>query len=112
LGDPEGELSILFTDDREMKKLNMLHRRKNATTDVLSFPAGFGPGPATLGDVVISLPTAKTQARKAGWPPEREAVFLLIHGILHLLGYDHERGRKEAAEMADVQRRLLTAAYA
>lgn len=112
MGDPQGELSILFTDDSEIKKLNMRYRRKNKATDVLSFPSAAGPGPATLGDVIISLPTAKRQAQKAGWTIEKETIFLLIHGILHLLGYDHERGHKEAVEMADAQRKLMGAAYA
>lgn len=111
MGDPQGELSVLFTDNAEIKKLNMRYRDKNKPTDVLSFPSGGGPGPAMLGDVVISLPVAKSQADRAGWSLEKEILFLLIHGVLHLMGHDHERGAKEAVEMADLQKKLLSAAY-
>jgi probable rRNA maturation factor len=111
LGDPSGELSILFTDDAEIKKLNMTYRRKNKPTDVLSFPSGGGPGPEALGDVIISVSTAKSQADRCGWSLEKEIVFLLIHCVLHLLGHDHERGAAEAAEMADLQKKLMSAAY-
>ncbi len=109
--DPQGELSILFTGDAEMKTLNWQYRKKNKTTDVLSFPSGGGPGPKTIGDIIISVPVARKQAAKAGWSFEKEILFLLIHGILHLLGYDHERGPKEAHEMAELQSRLIKVGY-
>jgi probable rRNA maturation factor len=112
LDSPEGELSILFTGNAEIKKLNMLYRKKNKPTDVLSFPAATGPGPETLGDIVISLPVAKAQAKSAGWQLEKELIFLLIHGLLHLLGYDHELGPRQAREMADIQKKLMSAVSA
>lgn len=111
MGDPPGELSVLFTGDAEMKTLNRQWRGKDKTTDVLAFPAGGGPGPDTLGDVVISVPVARKQAAKAGWSMEKEALFLLIHGLLHLMGYDHEKSARAAHEMADEQKRLFTAVY-
>jgi probable rRNA maturation factor len=111
LDSPEGELSILFTGNAEIKKLNMRYRKKNSATDVLSFPSGTGPGPDTLGDIVISMPVAKAQAKMAGWPLEKELIFLLIHGLLHLLGFDHELGPRQAREMADMQKKLMSAGY-
>jgi len=94
-----------------MRALNRRWRKKDKTTDVLAFPAGGGPGPDALGDVVISVPVARRQAAKAGWPLEKEAMLLLIHGVLHLLGYDHEKSAKAAHEMADEQKRLFGAVY-
>lgn len=103
---------MLFTDRAEIKRLNMRYRKKNKATDVLSFPSADGPGPSTIGDVVVCVPVARQQAQKAGWSLEKETLFLLIHGLLHLMGYDHERGKKEAVEMADLQRKLFATAYA
>ncbi len=94
-----------------MTRLNRTWRRKDKTTDVLSFPGGDAPGPATLGDVVISVPVARRQAKAAGWSFEKECFFLLIHGILHLLGHDHEKGAKEAHAMAALQRDLMMKGY-
>ncbi len=111
MAEPEGELSVLFTGDAEMKRLNRRFRGKNKTTDVLSFPAGNAPGPVMLGDVVVSVPVARRQARLTGWSLEKECFFLLLHGILHLLGYDHERGAKEARAMADIQHKLMNIGY-
>ncbi len=111
MAEPQGELSILFTGDAEMKRLNRRHRGKNKTTDVLSFPAGDAPGPAMLGDVAVSVPVARRQAKLAGWSYEKECFFLLLHGILHLLGHDHERGAKEAHAMAALQHKLMNTGY-
>ena len=111
LSDPEGELSILFTSDSEMRRLNAKYRRKDAPTDVLSFPSTGGPGPATLGDIVISIPTARRQAKAGGSSLERETLFLLVHGLLHLLGYDHARSGGEAKKMERLQKRLMAVGY-
>lgn len=96
-------LSLLLVGDRSMRRLNRRYRRKDRTTDVLAFPA-LQPSsrsvPVLLGDVVISLPQAERQARQAGHPLDRELTVLVIHGLLHLLGYDHERSRREARRMA------------
>ncbi|TFH31682.1 MAG: rRNA maturation RNase YbeY [Myxococcales bacterium] len=110
LGD--AELSILLCDDITIRKLNRRYRRKNKPTDVLAFPMQEGPGPAMhpglLGDVVISLPTATRQAAQHDRPIIQEVTFLLAHGLLHLLGYDHATKREER-EMAARIEELLAA---
>jgi rRNA maturation RNase YbeY len=90
------ELSIVLTGDAEVKKLNRAFRHKDKTTDVLSFPLLEGQkfpkqprGTVALGDVVVSVPQTKRQAKAAGKPFEAELALLIVHGILHLLGYDH-----------------------
>lgn len=94
-----------------MRTLNRRYRRKDRTTDVLSFAAREGGGPQVpgepLGDIVISVPTAERQARKDGETLRRSLDRLLIHGLLHLLGYDHERGRRDARRMEARERALL-----
>jgi len=95
----DAELSILLCDDGTIRKLNRRYRKKNKATDVLAFPMPEGPGPAAqpglLGDVVISLPTATRQAAEHDRPIIQEVTFLLAHGLLHLLGYDHANRREE-----------------
>lgn len=91
-------LSLVLVGDKRMRLLNRTYRGKSATTDVLSFegpPAPPGKGERFLGEIVISLPRAFRQAREAGIPPDDEITNLAIHGICHLLGYDHEKGDKE-----------------
>lgn len=99
LGLDEAELSILLCDDQTIRSLNRRYRQKNKATDVLAFPMQEGPGPLTnpglLGDVVISLPTASRQASEHDRPIIDEVTFLLAHGLLHLLGYDHANKREE-----------------
>jgi rRNA maturation RNase YbeY len=107
LGD--AELSILLVSDREMRVLNRLWRRRDRPTDVLSFAQREGDGAAPdglLGDVVISIDTARRQAAERGETVGREADRLLIHGLLHLLGYDHERSAAEARRMQRRERML------
>ena len=89
---PAGTLTVLFCDDREIADLNGRWRGKPRATDVLSFPGGgaTGAGQVHLGDIVISVETAARQARRARRPLAREIEVLLAHGLLHLLGYDHE----------------------
>jgi len=106
------ELSVLFTEDREMTDLNRSYRNKNRTTDVLSFAQSEGPRgelhPEILGDVVISVPTAKRQARERRHTLTEELIILLVHGVLHLLGHEHERtDRKTRALMQKEQERLV-----
>jgi probable rRNA maturation factor len=97
------ELSILLTDDAFITTLNATHRGKDGPTDVLSFAQEEGEGkpsaeePALLGDVVISLDTAERQARARRHSLVDEVTFLLAHGILHLIGYDHQTDEEEAA---------------
>jgi rRNA maturation RNase YbeY len=100
------ELSIELIGDHRMRRLNRVYRGKDRTTDVLAFPMRearpLRASPRTgdmLGDVVISVPTALRQAREVGRTPEEEMAALLVHGILHLCGYDHERNEQEAARM-------------
>ena len=105
------ELSILLTGDREIRDLNLRYRGKDKPTDVLSFPQDdeepLQGSPRVLGDVVISVETAERQAGEKGHAFGRELTILLIHGVLHLIGYDHERGRKDGAVMRAMEKRLL-----
>ncbi len=97
-------ISLTYVDDRGMRKLNREHRGKNATTDVLSFPSSPEKGAFPhLGDIVISLPTAEKMAKKFGVSRRREVETLVIHGFLHLCGYDHE---KDNGEMMSLQAQL------
>jgi probable rRNA maturation factor len=91
------EIALVFVEDPEMRRLNKTFRKKDKTTDVLSFPLKekAADGRYYLGDIVISVPTAAKQARNIGHSLERELIALTIHGFLHLLGYDHDSGRKE-----------------
>lgn len=86
-----------------MRALNRDFRGKDATTDVLSFPGGSTPDGEHLGDVVISVPRARQQAAEAGHPVARELRVLLLHGLLHCLGHDHET---DGGEMERLERRL------
>lgn len=93
------ELSILLCDDTTIRSLNRRYRKLDRPTDVLAFAMQEGPGPAPgarlLGDVVISLPTATRQAAQHDRPIVDEVTFLLAHGLLHLLGYDHRTAAQE-----------------
>jgi probable rRNA maturation factor len=108
-------LSVLFIGDRAMRTLNHEWRNKDRTTDVLSFPLREGRflhiQPDMLGDIVISVPAAVRQADAAGHSLAVELERLLVHGLVHLLGYDHERGVKEARCMERKERQLLKRLY-
>jgi probable rRNA maturation factor len=98
LGHP-GELSLALVKDPEIRALKARWLGQDEATDVLSFPAGDegpSPGPRLLGDVVISLDTARRVARRLGTPVEHELALYLAHGLLHLLGHDHQSPRQEA----------------
>ncbi len=103
---PPAEVSVLFCADRRMRALNRRYRGKDRSTDVLAFPAG-GTAANFLGDIVISVPYAEREARRRREPGSREIDRLLVHGLLHLMGYDHETddGEMDALE-ARVRRRL------
>jgi probable rRNA maturation factor len=88
---------VLFCGDARMRSLNRRFRGKDRTTDVLAFPAEDNGG--FLGDIAISVPYASRQARRAGDPPRREIDRLLLHGVLHLIGYDHETDNGEMDEL-------------
>ena len=96
----KGALTIALVSDARVRALNRRYRRKDRATDVLSFPA---EEPDQLGDVVIATGVARRQARTAGHSLGTELRVLALHGLLHLLGYDHER---DAGRMARVERRL------
>lgn len=114
LGEEKSELSVRLIGDARMRRLNYEYRKRDRTTDVLAFPMrettllqGKNPKTALLGDVVISLPTAIRQARESGRSIDVELATLLIHGVLHLCGYDHERGPRDAARMSRREARVL-----
>ncbi len=109
VGHPEAELSLELVGNTRMQTLNHRYRHKDRPTDVLAFPLWEGPGPRTLllGDVVISVPMAESQSKALGHSVDTEMVQLLIHGILHLIGYDHERGEREAQRMSRKERAIF-----
>lgn len=97
---PEAEsLGVRFVGDREMRRVNRQFRGLDKATDVLSFPGDEGH----LGDILISVPTARRQAGEAGHGVDRKLKTLLLHGILHCLGYDHET---DQGEMERLERKL------
>ena len=111
------EVSVTFTDNAQIKELNAQFRNINRETDVLSFPLfdydGESEEPPVdeltgmLGDVVLSLEQAQKQAKEFGHSFEREAAFLTVHSMLHLLGYDHETGEEDEADMRRRQSAIL-----
>jgi len=112
LNQPAAELSILFVGDKKMLELNTTFRGVSKTTDVLSFPQATShfPLPTShflLGDIVINIPRAVSQAKESGTGFYKELYRLLIHGILHLLGYDHEKSRYKARIMKRKEEELL-----
>jgi probable rRNA maturation factor len=113
MGFVKAELSLAFVDDGEMRLLNAAYRRVNEPTDVLAFAMSEGRfggiNPHVLGDVVISAETAAFRAEEDGRPLEDELDALLVHGILHLIGYDHERSPADARIMRAKERSLLAA---
>ncbi len=113
MGCPEGELSILVVDDAQIRTLNRDYLKRDRPTNVISFAMQEGEGagiqPDVLGDVVISADTASRDAEEAGLSFESELHFLLLHGILHLLGYDHERGSQEEARQMEAKEREIFA---
>jgi probable rRNA maturation factor len=111
LGYTDAELSVSIVDDEEMERLNREFRQVGSTTDVLAFPmleGEFGDiSPELLGDVVISAPMAKAMSEEHHRPLTAIFHLLLVHGILHLVGYDHERGDAEDREMNEKTLELL-----
>ena len=102
--EPDAELSLVLCSDAHIRELNRTWRDRDTATDVLSFPQD---DPVVLGDLVISLEAAERQAAERGWDRGTEVRILLVHGLLHLLGYDHETGPADFAEMAAAERKLL-----
>ena len=106
------EVSILLTGDKDIRHLNQEFRSIDQPTDVLSFPQNADedlciPEEIILGDIAVSLDIAKAQAKEHGLDFKEEIILLLIHGILHLLGYDHEISEKEETKMRNKTRELF-----
>ena len=99
-----GEVSVLLTSDIEIRRLNRVFRSKDEPTDVLSFPAAAFPETAA-GDLAISIDTAAHQAKQFGHSLQIELKILLLHGLLHLAGFDHESDAGEMAAREDQLRR-------
>ncbi|MEF3254842.1 MAG: rRNA maturation RNase YbeY [Deferribacterales bacterium] len=99
------EISLVITDDEEMKNINRLYRKIDKSTDVLSFPINENRviHSKLLGDIVISIDKARSQSIENGLNLEEEVGNLFIHGLLHLLGFDHERSESEEQEMFEIQ---------
>ncbi len=104
------EVSLSVVDDREMHELNLRYRGVDRTTDVLSFPLEEDrpKEPCLLGDIIVSAPMAQQQAAEYGHSLLREMSFLVVHGTLHLLGYDHMTP-EEDEQMQRLQEEVLTA---
>ncbi|MDW8145690.1 MAG: rRNA maturation RNase YbeY [Roseiflexaceae bacterium] len=111
------EISVLITDDAELHRLNQMYRGVDAPTDVLSFAEADDSSPFVrppeapryLGDIAISWDRVVVQAAEYGHSPERELAFLTVHGVLHVLGYDHERGPVDEARMRAREEAILDA---
>ena len=103
--------SVIFINDEEIHKINKEYRGIDRPTDVISFAFndnGSLDGPINmLGEIYVSIDRMKEQAVEYGHSEKRELSFLCIHGLLHLLGYDHTLGEKEEKEMFDLQREIL-----
>ena len=110
-GLPDAELSILLVDDKQIAELNRSWRQKNGPTNVLAFSLTEGDDSAMalnlLGDIVISVETASREAEKDGLSLHARIQVLLVHGFLHLIGYDHEKSDFEAVRMNDKEKVLL-----
>ena len=105
------ELSVVFGSDRLLQELNRTYRQKDYPTNVLAFPQepvfGDGPTAGLLGDVIVSLPTAAREAEALTQPLEARVLYLLIHGLLHLLGYDHEGSAVARLRMETLEQEIL-----
>ena len=106
IGEGRSELSVELVGNLRIRRLNSVYRKKDRSTDVLAFPIREAMMPrgvcgptVMLGDVVVSVPVADRQAKEAGRSVDEELAALLVHGVLHLCGYDHERSRREAVRM-------------
>ena len=108
---PEGELSIVIVDDPQISELNQEYLNRSGPTNVIAFPMRKGEyahiTPSLLGDVVISVETARTEGEVSGIGWEVRFFQLLVHGILHLFGYDHEKTARESLQMEEKSKELL-----
>ncbi len=108
---PDGEISILIVDDPQIEKLNRKYLNRTGPTNVIAFSMREGEfshlSPQLLGDVVISTDTAAKEAQNSGMSMEQRFSELLVHGILHLFGYDHENSEQNARKMEKKSQELL-----
>ncbi len=113
LTEGDKEVNINLVDDEEMFELNHQWRKKESSTDVLSFSAeenGIMPGTEhILGDIIVNYELAHERAKELGHRFEEEVMVLIVHGLLHLMGYDHEKNASEAKRQLDEEIRLLNA---
>ena len=111
LGFLEAELSLLFVDDPQIQAMNRKHLRRDKPTNVLAFPMREGEfstlHPHLLGDLVISVETAKRQSNRFGLDDTEMVILLMVHGVLHLIGYEHEGTKKGARKMTLKQKELF-----
>jgi probable rRNA maturation factor len=114
LGLPDAELSLLLVNDAQIQALNWKYLRRDKPTNVLAFPMREGEfsvlHPHLLGDLVISVETARRQRKRFGLDEMKMITLLMIHGILHLLGYEHEGRKRGDQEMAMKQKELFQSA--
>ena len=108
---PDGEISILIVDDPQIEELNQQYLNREGPTNVIAFAMREGEfadlSPHLLGDVVISMDTAAKEAQIAATSMERRFNELLVHGVLHLMGFDHETNEEEALVMEKKSREIL-----
>jgi probable rRNA maturation factor len=108
---PEAELSIVLVDDRQITAMNRAYLNREGPTNVIAFPMQEGRfahfSPQLLGDVVISVDTAWREAQLAGMDLDERLTQLVVHGLLHLCGYDHEHDAADARRMAAKSRQLM-----
>lgn len=108
---PPSEISVVLSDDEHLRELNKHHRGMDKPTNVLSFPAARTKTPAgaprMLGDIVIAFETVEREAAEESKPFENHLSHLVVHGVLHLLGYDHEGDEEEAELMETRERQIL-----
>ncbi len=112
MGSPDSELSVVYVDDAEIEALNKKYFNRSGPTNVISFPMREGEfsdiTPLLLGDVVISTETANREALNSGISVETRLEQLLVHGVLHLFGFDHESSKVEGRKMEAKEAELLT----
>jgi probable rRNA maturation factor len=111
LGFLDAELSLLLVDDPRIRALNRKHLGRDKPTNVLAFPMREGEfstlHPHLLGDLVISVETARRQSGRFGLDEMEMVILLMVHGVLHLVGYEHEGTKKGAREMTTKQKELF-----
>jgi probable rRNA maturation factor len=108
---PDGELSLLVVDDPQIAELNKKYLNRHGPTNVLAFPMRQGEfanlTPQLLGDVVISVETAASEAKNSGISMQERFTQLIVHGVLHLFGYDHEESKQQERKMEEKSDELM-----